>query len=178
MPENIENFLNSRYGQQIFNQEFGRCLDCNQSKTSSDWCKNCNTKRFRKDFDKWTSGNEFVDKFIQNAQSRARNRQEVIEWISYEQLIDIKYLAQGGFSTIFKAIWLVGEIEKWDNKNQQWERYAFPLENDYKRNIKSSLNEKEKAGRRVVLKSLNNSSNIEKDFLNEVNDNIMIIFII
>jgi hypothetical protein len=39
--------MNSKYEQQIFNQEFGRCFDCNQSKTSSDWCRKCNTERFQ-----------------------------------------------------------------------------------------------------------------------------------
>ncbi|GET64075.1 kinase-like domain-containing protein [Rhizophagus irregularis DAOM 181602=DAOM 197198] len=155
MIEHIENLLNSRYGKQIFYQVFGLCPVCNQPKTSYHWCKICNSIRFQNDFNKWTSGNEIVDKFIQNAQSKARNRQEVIEWIPYEKLSDIQYLDKGGFSTIFKAIWLVGGIEKWNNKIQQWERYAFT---------------------RVVLKSLNNSSNVNKDFLNEVNDNITIIF--
>jgi len=29
-----------------------------------------------------------------------------LEWIPYDRLKDIKYLDKGGFSTIYKAIWL------------------------------------------------------------------------
>ena len=99
-----------------------------------------------------------------------------MEWIPYNHLRNIQHLTNGGFSTIYEAIWLVGGIEKWDSENRQWRRYSFTLgENDYenakKEDIKSPLNENEKTGRHIVLKSLNDSSNI-KDFLNEVNNNI------
>ena len=63
---------------------------------------------------------------------------------------NIKYLAKGGFSTIYKAIWLSGRIKHWDKSKQKWVR--------------------ENLGTEVVLKSLNNSSNINEDFLNEVSD--------
>ena len=60
-----------------------------------------------------------------------------------------------------------------NRENQQWGRYTIELEDkDYKigkqENVKSPLNEYEEYGRYVVLKSLNNSSNIHEDFLNEV----------
>src|SRR5438094_812463 len=97
MSKNIENTL-SYCEKQILSQKYGLCSDCSQSKTNYSWCQNCNSKRFQLDFNKWTCGNEFVDKFIQNAQLKARNNQEVIEWIPYNQLRNIQYLAQGGFS--------------------------------------------------------------------------------
>ena len=122
----------SIYEQQIFNQEFGLCSYCNQSKTSSDWCKNCNSKRFQQDFNKWTSGNIHINDFIQTSQLKARNKIEFLEWIPYNHLRNIQHLTNGGFSTIYEAIWLVGGIEKWDSENRQWRRYSFTLgENDY-----------------------------------------------
>ncbi len=50
-------------------------------------------------FDKWTSGNEFIDKFIQETQLNAKYRRQILEWIPYNKLEDIKYLDKGGFST-------------------------------------------------------------------------------
>ncbi|GES81553.1 kinase-like domain-containing protein [Rhizophagus clarus] len=147
------------------------CPDC-KNKTWDKWCQNCNSKRLKQDFSKWTSGNELIDKFIREAQLKAKNHLEVIEWIPYNRLRNIQYLDEGGFSTIYKAILLDGFINKWDEKNQQWKRYSNDIKDkDYedakKGGITSPLNENEKHGHTVVLKSLNNSSNINDDFLNE-----------
>jgi len=138
------------------------------------WCQNCSSKRFQQEFSKWTSGNEHIDKFIQNTQLKARNSYEVIEWIPYNCLRNIQYLAKGGFSTIYKVIWLDGCISFCDNENKQWNRYSYSLEiedheNAKIENIKSPLDENEKKGFHVILKSLDNSSNINEEFLNEVN---------
>src|SRR6266498_2993442 len=102
----------------ILNLEYGLCSDCNEPNTGSLWCQNCNSKRFQQDFNKWTSGNELIDKFIQDAQLKARTCSEVMEWIPYKRLRNIKYLAQGGFSIVYKVIWLDGRIVKWDSENQ------------------------------------------------------------
>ena len=115
MSETIENALNIYEGA-ILDQVFGLCSDCNEPNTDYDWCQNCNSKRFQQDFNKWTSGNRFIDKFIQDAQLKARNKWEIIEWIPYNRLRNIKYLAQGGFSIVYKAIWLNGRIDKWDSE--------------------------------------------------------------
>ncbi len=87
---------------------------------------------------------------------------------------NIQYLAKGCFSIIYKAIWLDGGIVSWDSENKQRKRGVDSLENqDYENakniNIKSPLEEDEKSGFHVVLKSLNNSSNLNEEFLNEVN---------
>src|SRR6266540_6486251 len=175
MSKNIENI--SRHEKQVLNQEFGLCYNCNQPKTDHYWCRHCNTKIFQQEFSKWTSGNEHIDKFIQDAQLKVRNKHEVMEWIPYNRLRNIQFLAKGGFSTIYKAIWLDGYIYSWDNKNKHWERHVDSLRNkDYENAkngiIKSPLNENEKSGRYVVLKSLHNSSNINEEFLNEVNHSL------
>lgn len=49
----------------------------NVQNTSNNWCQNCNSKRFQNYFDKWTSGNICIDKFIQEAQLKARNEFEL-----------------------------------------------------------------------------------------------------
>ncbi|CAG8556675.1 19635_t:CDS:2 [Rhizophagus irregularis] len=83
-----------------------------------------------------------------------------------------------GFSTFYEAILLDGPIQWWDNKTQTWIRYSgiFLYSNDYEiakeKDVKSPLNyNKDKNhGARIVLKSLNNSSSINDDFLNELWD--------
>src|SRR5256885_15726714 len=128
---------------------FGICPDCNEPNTGyTNWCKQCNAKRFQQDFHKWSSGNKFIDKFIQDSQLNARWHGDVLEWIPYNRLTNVKYLDKGGFSTVYKAIWLDGHIKKWDYEKQQWYRHA---------------NQEE-----VVLKSLDNSLNLNNEFLNEV----------
>ena len=44
------------------------------------------------------SGNEFIDKFINETQKKGPKKQ--LKWISYDRLKDIKYLDKGGFSII------------------------------------------------------------------------------
>ncbi|CAB5375147.1 unnamed protein product [Rhizophagus irregularis] len=65
--------------------------------------------------------------------------------------------AQGGFSTVFEAIWLDGAIEKWDYENQQWCRQVHLIDNP----------DHPDSGIPVVFKSLDNSSDISEDFLYE-----------
>ena len=108
---------------------------------------------FQPNFQNWTSGNHIVDKFIQKIQLKAKDEDEVIEWIEYDRFENIEYLAKGGFGTTFKAIWKDGPIEKLDPEKNQWisEKNYMDLPNFP-----------------VVLKSLHNSQNITADFLNEV----------
>ena len=98
-------------------------------------------------FNKWTSGNEFIDRFIQETQLNNGLKKQVLEWIPYNRLENIKYLDKGGFSTIYEAIWLDGPIKEWDNYRKQWFRYE---------------------SKKVALKNLEKSSNLDNEFLNEV----------
>ena len=134
---------------------YGLCPKCDEPNTGENWCQRCNTKQFQQDFPNWTSGNKYIDNFIQEIQLNAQNSKEILEWIPYDRLKNIKYLAKGGFSTVYTAIWLDGPIQEWNYDNQQWERqieYNIDSENGYE----------------VVIKSLNKSSNMNDEFLNEV----------
>ncbi|RHZ82117.1 hypothetical protein Glove_114g87 [Diversispora epigaea] len=68
----------------------GICPECNQDYTSWNWCKSCNSKHFQNDFNKWTSGNNEIDKFIQDIQLNADSYWEIFEWISYDRFKDVK----------------------------------------------------------------------------------------
>ena len=112
-------------------------------------CKvTCNAKYFQINFKNWTSGNNDIDKFIQDTQLSPDNSYNVLEWIPYDRFYDIKYIAKGGFGKVYRANWIDGQIKNWDNKNQDWVR--------------------ERCNRSVALKSLNNSKNITLEFINEV----------
>ena len=50
------------------------------------------------------SGNEFIDKFINETQKKPSKKQ--LTWIPYDRFKNIEYLDKGGFSIIYKAIWL------------------------------------------------------------------------
>ncbi|GBB94862.1 hypothetical protein RclHR1_02430003 [Rhizophagus clarus] len=147
------------------------CPECNRPKTFNDWCKECYSKKFQQNFGNWTSGNKKIDKFIQGSQLSAINTFELLEWIPYNRLRNIKYLTQGGFSTVYKAIFLDGIIEYWDYEKQDWKRDCAELdEQDYDASdsqIKNPLKINEKYGSIVVIKSLNDSSNIVENFLKE-----------
>ncbi|CAG8583336.1 16551_t:CDS:2 [Rhizophagus irregularis] len=63
----------------------------------------------------------------------------------------VKFIARGGFSEIYKAIWIDGPvINKWIKKNQSF------YKPEYNKNYE------------VVLKKLNNSKEITSKALNEV----------
>ena len=64
----------------------GLCPECNKPNTGFRWCNQCNAKRFQQDFPNWTSGNKYIDKFIQDVQLKVRHDYEIIEWIPYDRL--------------------------------------------------------------------------------------------
>ncbi|RHZ51616.1 hypothetical protein Glove_476g3 [Diversispora epigaea] len=99
------------------------CPECNQENTSYNWCIPCNSKHFQNDFNNWTSGNDKIDKFIQDAQLNANDSDELIEWIPYDRFKDVKQIGKGGFGTIHYARWIEGRIWNWDIEKKQWKRY-------------------------------------------------------
>ncbi|GES80180.1 kinase-like domain-containing protein [Rhizophagus clarus] len=70
-------------------------------------------------FINWTSGNDDIDKLIQECQIKAYVPYKIIEWVPYDNLKHIKYLTRGGFSEIYTASWIDGGYEEWDPKEQR-----------------------------------------------------------
>ncbi|POG74632.1 kinase-like domain-containing protein [Rhizophagus irregularis DAOM 181602=DAOM 197198] len=127
-------------------QVYGICGECKEPGTGEYWCQSCNAKRFKDNFKNWTSGNKHIDEFIQQSQLNAVHNEKCLEWIPFEKFQNVTYIAEGGFGKIYSAEWLEGNIEYWDIENQKWYRYSY----------------------KCALKSLNNSSDICSDFLNEI----------
>ncbi|POG70338.1 kinase-like domain-containing protein [Rhizophagus irregularis DAOM 181602=DAOM 197198] len=134
-------------------QVYGICGECNEPGTGEKWCQTCNAKRFKDNFKNWTSGNKDIDEFIQQSQLNALYYKKCLEWIPFEKFQDITYIAEGGFGKIYSAKWPEGNIEYWDIENQKWQRCCWD---------------------NYALKSLNNSSNISSDFLNEIKSHLQI----
>ncbi|CAB4427270.1 unnamed protein product [Rhizophagus irregularis] len=134
-------------------QAYGICGECKEPGTGYYWCQSCNAKRFKDNFKNWTSGNKDIDEFIQQSQLNAVHYMKYLEWIPFEKFQNITYIAEGGFGKIYSAEWPEGHIEYWNIENQSWYRFKY---NKY------------------ALKSLNNSSDICSDFLNEIKSHLQI----
>ena len=95
---------------------------------SNDKCKICNDHicnaiYFQQNFENWTSGNNYIDKFIQDTQLSAHNNvEEALEWIPYNRFNNIKYIAKCEFGEVYSANWIDGYIDNWDDKSQDWIR--------------------------------------------------------
>ena len=71
-----------------------------------------------------------------------------MEFVPYDRFKDIEFIAEGGFSKIYKATWIDGPIKGWNDQKQSYTRNK---------------------SRTVVLKKLNNSKEVTSKELNEVN---------
>ncbi|EXX54109.1 Skm1p [Rhizophagus irregularis DAOM 197198w] len=132
---------------------YGICGECNEPGTGENWCQSCNAKRFEENFKNWTSGNKDIDELIQHSQLNAVHYKTCLEWIPYEKFQNVTYITRGGFGKIYSAKWPEGYIREWDIENQKWKRRIY---------------------HKVALKSLDNSFEINTDFLNEIKSYLQI----
>jgi hypothetical protein len=118
-----------------------KCKKCN---------KICNAMHFQQNFENWTSGDNDIDKFIQDTQLMVHEDSEIsqaLEWISYDRFCAIRHIEENLFEKEYIVKWIDGCIDKWDNKNQNWKRHQNIF---------------------VTLKALNDSNNITLESMNEV----------
>ncbi|CAB4407337.1 unnamed protein product [Rhizophagus irregularis] len=125
----------------------GSCKECHRVIEYSVGCLFCIIEHFKKDFNKWTSGNKIIDELIQEIQLSFNNYNDLLEWIPYNKFENIKYIAKGGFSKVYSAEWIDGRIKRWNPLSNNWERSGQT---------------------KIALKVLNDSENISGDFLNEI----------
>ncbi|RHZ82880.1 hypothetical protein Glove_103g147 [Diversispora epigaea] len=123
-----------------------QCNNCQNWHQATQYCEFCIRKYLENNFKNWTSGNEEIDKLIQECQQKTVSPQCVIEWINYDQFENIEHLTKGG-STIYTATWKVGSYDKWNSENQILKRLG-----------------REK----VILKRLNNSNSSDEQWFQEV----------
>jgi hypothetical protein len=77
----------------------------------------CNIMYFQRNFGNWTSGNNDVDKFIQDTQLLAHygSEEKALEWIPYDRFYNIKYISESKFGKVYMANWIDGKIWYWDD---------------------------------------------------------------
>jgi hypothetical protein len=57
----------------------------------------CNAINFQQNFENWTSGNNHIDKLIQDTQLSVHNKhasvfKKILEWVPYDSFCNIKYI--------------------------------------------------------------------------------------
>jgi hypothetical protein len=97
-------------------------------------------KIIEENFTNWTSGNEKIDKFIQEKQSKYKHT-AVFEWIPFNNFIDIKEIED---NCLTAATWKEGTL----NYSGKWIRQSYE---------------------KVCLIYLYDSQNITDEFINKVN---------
>ncbi|CAB4421442.1 unnamed protein product [Rhizophagus irregularis] len=95
------------------------CENCKQECLATLYCEYCVRNYLKANFKNWTSGNNDIDNLIQKCQLETLMPNQVVEWIPYNNLKNIKYLTKGGFSDIYTAV-ILKVLEKVENANQSW----------------------------------------------------------
>lgn len=93
---------------------------CGSKRYSEKLCSICILQHLRSLFRSWTSGDDKLDKFIQECQTISSLPRFILEWVPYEQFEEIEHFKEGGFSHIYSAIWTRGSIDDWDDENQKF----------------------------------------------------------
>ncbi|CAB5388232.1 unnamed protein product [Rhizophagus irregularis] len=136
----------------VFNNKYfdSYCEKCGNKRTRDySWCEPCQINYLKNNFINWTSGNKKIDEFIQKMQLKINitREGETFEWIPYNGFININEM-RGDIST---AIWEDGPL------------YYSNIKGKYKR----------KLNKKVLLKYLYNSENINDTLLSKVAASIM-----
>jgi hypothetical protein len=117
------------------------CKKCG-NKNEAKWCKPCCMNQLKNDFTNWTSGNEKIDDFIQKKQLEFKNNKILFEWIPFNtKFINVEELGDNCLAT---AIWKDGPL------------YYNKIEH------------RRELCKKVCLKYLHNSQDINDEFLIEV----------
>ncbi|GBC24623.1 uncharacterized protein OCT59_009234 [Rhizophagus irregularis] len=90
------------------------------------------------------SGNGVIDEFIVETLDTMYGE---MEFVSYDKFKDLEFIAEGGFSKVYKAIWEDGPITSWNREKFKYNRQA---------------------NKTIALKELNNSKDINSKELNEI----------
>ena len=128
-------------------KKYEKCNECNKRRKTLDEshqiCHVC--YKMKKIFK--PSGNKVIDDFIRYTPTNLTKEKGKMEFVPYEQFKNVEFIAEGGFSKIYKATWIDGPITDWNDDEQKF-------------NCKGEMT--------VALKELNNSENINSKELNEV----------
>jgi hypothetical protein len=97
---------------------YNPCEKCGE-RYSKKWCKQCQINNFKNNFKNWTSGNEKIDNFVQEMQLEIDSHEDsVFEWISYNQLNNVKEICKVDLNTVYSAMWIDGPLKYDGSKNE------------------------------------------------------------
>src|SRR5688572_14021404 len=94
-------------------EKCGKCEKCEKEyiDESFEWCESCKISYLKDNFTNWTSGNEHINKFIQERQLEVNHYDDIIfEWIPYNQFNDIKEMSRDKSAIICLAVWKDGPL--------------------------------------------------------------------
>lgn len=101
-------------------KRINRCIRCNSKQSDDEHCY-CVVLYLLNNLK--PSGYEFIDKFLSNYYMNQNLRssaiENVIEWVPYECLKDVRYITKGRFGSLYSTTWTNGRIIGWDENNQQ-----------------------------------------------------------
>jgi hypothetical protein len=126
------------------------CEYCQKEWFATQYCEHCMQNYLKDKFSDWTSGNNEIDDLIKECQMASLHPGMITEWIPYNNLQNIEYLARGGCSEVYTADWNDGDYYEWDSSKRELKRYGTI----------------EKV--QVVLKNLGNIENANKSWFDEV----------
>ncbi|UZO11435.1 uncharacterized protein OCT59_003004 [Rhizophagus irregularis] len=135
-----QTIVNSKYKKR-------KCDECNKRRKPLDEshqiCHVC--YKIKKVYKYGSSGNKIIDDFIRYTQINLVQKNGKMEFVPYGQFKNVVFIAEGGFSKIYKATWIDGPVYNYIHKiSIRSQNYT------------------------VVLKKLNYSNNITSKKLNEL----------
>ncbi|CAG8527131.1 27917_t:CDS:1 [Dentiscutata erythropus] len=99
-----------------------KCEYCNNQVIAALYCEFCIRNYLEKQFNKWTSENEEIDKLIRKCQHNAVSSSHIIEWIPYEHFENIELETSTSNSDVYIATWKNGPFTEWDNEQRKLKR--------------------------------------------------------
>ncbi|UZO27462.1 uncharacterized protein OCT59_019656 [Rhizophagus irregularis] len=91
------------------------CPECDQRLGDNTWwCKSCQQRHFKENFDNWTTGDKYIDDFIKQTQVEAEECDQYLEWIPFSAFINVNKSEISEVGTLFSANWIKGPSDTWD----------------------------------------------------------------
>src|SRR5579871_2111693 len=104
----------SKYKHKIdFSNDTSLCNECKKRKPLDESHQTCHVCYKMKAIFK-PSGNKIIDDFIRYTQTNLEINKGKMEFVPYKQFQNVEFIAEGGFSKIYKATWIDGPMY-WDD---------------------------------------------------------------
>ncbi|CAG8518658.1 21912_t:CDS:2 [Gigaspora margarita] len=127
-----------------------QCEICKHSTYAKRYCEHCIHNYLRQHFKDWTSGNDMIDKIIQDCQQQTQQPHRVIEWIPFVNFKSVQRLTE---NSVYTAFWNNGSFANWNIEKQLLERHG---------------------GHPVTLKRLKDSNNNSSKWVREIKSHFLI----